>query len=100
MTAWDEAAERMDAGLPGLMSKTLDAPAPSFPNNDPGETVRSLWALVCFHQAHYAGQTGILRRVAGKAGAISRLGAAGHGRIGGQHDHRDGSNRAHRKEDH
>ncbi len=70
MTARDEAAERIGAGLAGLTSKALDAPAPPSPNNDPGETVRPLLALVFFHQAYHAGQTGILRRIAGKAGAI------------------------------
>jgi uncharacterized damage-inducible protein DinB len=71
ITAWDEAAERIDAGLAGLTAKALDAPSPSSPNDDPGETVRSFLALVFFHQAYHAGQTGILRRIAGKAGAIS-----------------------------
>ncbi len=51
MTAWDEAAQRIDAGLAGLTAKALDAPAPSTPNDDPGETVRSLLVLVFFHQA-------------------------------------------------
>jgi hypothetical protein len=32
--------------------------------------VRSLLATVAFHQAYHAGQTGTLRRVVGKSGAI------------------------------
>ena len=71
MTAWDEAAERIDAGLASLTSKALDARAPVSPTNDPDETVRSLLAMVFFHQAYHAGQTGILRRIAGKDGAIA-----------------------------
>jgi uncharacterized damage-inducible protein DinB len=70
ITAWDRAAERVDAGLAGLTAEKLDAPALMSPRNDPNETVRSLMTLVFFHQAYHAGQTGILRRIAGKAGAI------------------------------
>lgn len=71
MRAWDTAAERLDAGLAGLTSEALDASAPFSPNNDPKETVRSLLAVVSFHQAYHAGQTGLLRRIAGKPGAIA-----------------------------
>jgi hypothetical protein len=71
LNAWDETAERIDTGLAGLTLETLDAPAPFSPNSDPKETVRSLLALIFFHQAYHAGQTGILRRIAGKEGAIS-----------------------------
>lgn len=70
LTAWDESAQRVDAGLAGLTSEVLDAPAPFSPSGDPNETVRSLLTVVFFHQAYHAGQTGILRRVAGKPGAI------------------------------
>jgi uncharacterized damage-inducible protein DinB len=70
LTAWNEANDRFDAGLAGLTSEVLDRPAPSSPTGDPNETVRSLLAAIVFHQAYHAGQTGILRRIAGKAGAI------------------------------
>jgi DinB superfamily len=70
MDAWEETAERIDAGLAGLASETLDRPAPFSPSGDPNETVRSLFATLFFHQAYHAGQTGILRRIAGKEGAI------------------------------
>ncbi len=70
MTAWDETAERIDAGLAGLTPKALDAPAPFSPSGDPNETVRSLLATIFFHQAYHSGQTGVLRRIAGKEGAI------------------------------
>jgi len=71
MAAWDLAASRVDAGLASLTPSVLDAPAPMSPRNDPNETVRSLLALVTFHQAYHAGQTGILRRMAGKEGALA-----------------------------
>lgn len=71
LAAWDKASERFDAGLADLTPEQLDAPAPSSPRNNPNETVRSLLGLVSFHQAYHAGQLGILRRVAGKKGAIA-----------------------------
>jgi uncharacterized damage-inducible protein DinB len=70
MAAWDQSADRIDAGLAGLASETLDAPAPFSPSGDQSETVRSLLTTIFFHQAYHAGQTGILRRIAGKDGAI------------------------------
>jgi uncharacterized damage-inducible protein DinB len=71
LNAWDETAERIDAGLATLTLEALDAPAPSSPSDDPKETVRSLLTLVFFHQAYHTGQLGLLRRIAGKEGAIS-----------------------------
>lgn len=70
MAAWDEAARRIDAGLQGLTLEKLDAPAPFSPANNPEETVRSLLNVIFFHQAYHAGQTGLLRRIAGKEGAL------------------------------
>lgn len=70
MTAWDEATRRIDAGLAGLTAEALDRPAPNSPSGNPNETVRSLVTTFLFHQAYHGGQTGILRRVAGKEGAI------------------------------
>lgn len=71
MIAWDTAAERIDAGLPGLTLQALDAPAPFSPSKNPNETTRSLLSVIFFHQAYHAGQTGILRRISGKEGAFS-----------------------------
>ena len=70
MTAWDEAAQRMEAGLERLTPEVLDQPAPWSPRNDPEETVGSLLSIVFFHQAYHTGQTGLLRRMAGKEGAL------------------------------
>jgi DinB superfamily len=66
-----EAVNRFEAGLAGLTPERLDEPAGFSPTNNPNETVRSLLATVCFHQAYHAGQTGTLRRLAGKKGAIA-----------------------------
>ncbi len=70
VAAWDEATKRVEAGLETLTAEALDKPAPFSPNNDPQETVRSLLSKLFFHQAYHAGQTGLLRRIAGKKGAI------------------------------
>jgi uncharacterized damage-inducible protein DinB len=70
LSGWDEATKRIDAGLAGLTAEVLDRPAPNSPSGNPNETVRSLLTTVLFHQAYHAGQTGILRRIAGKEGAI------------------------------
>jgi len=70
MRAWDEAAQRVEAGLESLTPEVLDQRAPWSPTNDPEETARSLVSAVFFHQAYHAGQTGLLRRMAGKAGAL------------------------------
>jgi uncharacterized damage-inducible protein DinB len=71
MKLWDESVDRFDAGLASLTPEELDAKAPISPRKDPNETVRSLLGLVTFHQAYHAGQLGLLRRVAGKPGAIA-----------------------------
>lgn len=71
LAAFDEASERVDAGLMGLAAKRLDEPAPFSPANNPKETVRTLLAGISFHQAYHAGQTGLLRRITGKSGAIT-----------------------------
>jgi hypothetical protein len=65
-----EATRRFDAGLGGLTSEVLDQPVAESPSGNPDETVRSLLATISMHQSYHAGQTGILRRIAGKEGAI------------------------------
>jgi hypothetical protein len=70
LAAWDMAAERVDAGLAGLTPEVLDRKAPGSPTNNPNETIRSLVCTILFHQAYHAGQTAVLRRIAGKRGAI------------------------------
>ncbi len=70
LTAWTVAVERVDAGLAGLTPDVLDRPVADSPSGNPDETVRSLLTTVMFHQAYHAGQTAVLRRIAGKEGAI------------------------------
>jgi len=68
--AWDEASTRVDAGLASVTAEKLNTPAPGSPRKNPHESVRSLLALIFFHQAYHAGQTGLLRRLSGKEGAL------------------------------
>jgi uncharacterized damage-inducible protein DinB len=70
LAAWDEASKRVDAGLARLLPERLNEPAPASPRRNPDETVRSLLAILMVHQATHVGQTGLLRRMAGKSGAI------------------------------
>jgi uncharacterized damage-inducible protein DinB len=71
LAIWDRAQPRIDAGLASLTPERLDEKAPVSPTNNPNETVRSLLGVVGFHQAYHVGQLGILRRIAGKPGAIA-----------------------------
>ena len=70
LSAWDEAVKRLDAGLAQLTPERLDEPAPFSPTSYSKETMRSLLTTIFFHQSYHAGQAGMLRRMAGKPGAI------------------------------
>lgn len=70
LAAWDAGADRIDAGLGTLTPEVLDRPAPGSPTGNPNETIRSLLGTMMFHQAYHAGQTALLRRIAGHEGAI------------------------------
>jgi uncharacterized damage-inducible protein DinB len=71
LAAFDTQTERFKAGLATLTPEALERP---MPGPDSGgeltETTRSLISTILFHQAYHAGQTGVLRRIAGKPGAI------------------------------
>lgn len=70
LTLWDESSRRMDAGLAALDPDTLGNPAPFSPGNNPDETIGTLLMTIAWHQAYHVGQTGLLRRLAGREGAI------------------------------
>lgn len=67
---WNESSRRVDTGLAALDPDTLGRPAPFSPGNDPAETIGTLLMTIAWHQAYHVGQTGLLRRLAGKEGAI------------------------------
>lgn len=70
LRAFDESHTRTIDGIEALSDEALAAPAPFSPVKDPNETLSSLLVKVAFHESYHAGQTGILRRVVGKPGAI------------------------------
>lgn len=70
LTAWDEQCARIDSALAALNADRLSEPAPYSPRKDPNETIGSLLSILIFHQASHTGQTSLLRRIAGKDGAI------------------------------
>jgi uncharacterized damage-inducible protein DinB len=62
--------EPLVRALNELPPDIMDRPATFSPTANPKETMGTLLAAFAFHEAYHAGQTGLLRRVAGKAGAI------------------------------
>jgi hypothetical protein len=69
LALWEGTCERMDAALARLTPEALDRPVQAQPG-EPAEPLRALLATILFHQAYHAGQTGLLRRLAGREGAI------------------------------
>jgi len=69
MAAWDECCKRVDAGLAEFADERLAEPAAASPTGNPDETIGSLLST-CWHQAYHSGQLGVMRRIAGKPGAI------------------------------
>ena len=66
----ESAQERLRESLAELEEPRLQEKAPYSPFDDPKETLGSLLGFLFLHQAYHAGQLGLLRRVAGLAGAI------------------------------
>jgi len=67
----DLSQKRIVSGLETFDPSRLSEPAPFSPVNREGETVGSLLAGLVFHEAYHAGQTGVLRRIAGKASVLT-----------------------------
>jgi uncharacterized damage-inducible protein DinB len=53
-----------------MSPETLSSPPPKKFTGEPNETVGSNLATFAFHESYHVGQTGVLRRVAGKPGVI------------------------------
>lgn len=71
LAAWNTQSERLQAGLASLTPEALERPMPGPDNKgELTETLRSLLAIILFHQTYHAGQMGVLRRIIGKPGAI------------------------------
>ena len=63
----ERSQERLVAGLSTISEPELSAPSP---DKSAAETVGELLFVLQFHEAYHAGQTGLLRRMAGHEGAI------------------------------
>lgn len=62
--------EPLVKAIGAMTSGAMDRPAPFSPTGNPDETMGSLLAAFAFHEAYHVGQTGILRRVAGREGVV------------------------------
>jgi hypothetical protein len=62
--------EPLVRGLAEMSAEAMARPAPFSPTGNPNETMGSLLVSFVFHEAYHVGQTGLLRRVVGKEGAI------------------------------
>ncbi len=56
-------------GLAQVTEDQLSQKAPISPTENPDETIGSLLSTFAFHDAYHIGQTGVLRRIVGKAAA-------------------------------
>jgi DinB family protein len=56
--------------IEGMSPETLAGKAPRRLTGDPNETVGTNLATFVFHECYHVGQTGVLRRVAGKPGVV------------------------------
>jgi hypothetical protein len=66
----DRTQELLPQGLSRVTAERLAEKAPFSPTRNPQETVGSLITSFVFHEAYHAGQTGLLRRIAGREGAL------------------------------
>jgi uncharacterized damage-inducible protein DinB len=57
-------------GLNGMSDEAMGKPAPFSFTGNPKETMETLLASFAFHESYHVGQTGILRRMVGREGAI------------------------------
>ncbi|NIM49912.1 MAG: DUF664 domain-containing protein [Gemmatimonadales bacterium] len=70
MADYDRSQELIIQGMRELTPERLAQKVPSVPTGERQEAVGMVLADIVFHDAYHAGQTGTLRHIAGKAGAI------------------------------
>lgn len=68
---FNSSQQRIIKALKALNPSHLAEPAPSDTTKNENETIGSLLTGLAFHEAYHAGQTGLLRRLVGKPGAIA-----------------------------
>jgi uncharacterized damage-inducible protein DinB len=62
--------EPLVKAIKNMTPETLSSPPPKKFTGEPNETVGSNLTTFVFHESYHVGQTGVLRRVAGKPGVI------------------------------
>jgi uncharacterized damage-inducible protein DinB len=67
---FEESQKRLSAKILSLDEAALLAPVPPEKNSFRVDNMGELLAAFVFHESYHVGQTGILRRLAGKEGAI------------------------------
>ncbi|HET9887362.1 MAG TPA: DinB family protein [bacterium] len=67
---FEESQKKLSAKIQSLDHATLSAPVPPEKNAFRVDSLAELLAAFAFHESYHVGQTGILRRLAGKEGAI------------------------------
>ena len=70
LDGYSESQKAILAALGELSDEDLEAKSPLSFFKGGKETIGSALAAFAFHEAYHIGQTGVLRRIAGKAGAI------------------------------
>lgn len=68
---FNSSQQRIMKALEALNPSRLAEPAPSDTTKNENETIGSLLTGLAFHEAYHTGQTGLLRRLVGKLGAIA-----------------------------
>lgn len=70
LEAFNAMQSRLVQGLQNLSDDDARKKASFSPTGNPDETVGSLLAAFVFHETYHVGQTGVLRRICGKEGAL------------------------------
>lgn len=67
---FDSMQEPLVRTIRGMSGEVLATKPPRPVTGDPNETVGSNLATLVFHECYHVGQTGVLRRIAGKPGVV------------------------------
>jgi hypothetical protein len=70
LKAWDESSERIDKALQSLSPEKMERQGQYYSRSRETTTLGRYLSVLMFHQAYHSGQLGLLRRIAGKEGAV------------------------------
>ena len=70
LEAWNASHERVDRALSSLSPELLGRQGKYFSRRPEPTTLGRYLSEILFHQAYHSGQLGLLRRIAGKEGAV------------------------------